>query len=97
VRYEQHIYICIYIYKVKLSPVTGRGDQHVFPVRYERRLHITEENYPRNGLWDIEEPTLSRQSAHRWQEGCQPYVSAAALLPRKIFFCFWYSFLLEPE
>jgi hypothetical protein len=25
------------------------------------------------GLWDIETPTFSRQSAHLWRWGCQPY------------------------
>jgi hypothetical protein len=29
------------------------------------------------GLWDVEAPTLSRQSAHRWRWGCQPYAQAA--------------------
>jgi hypothetical protein len=29
------------------------------------------------GLWDVEAPTFSRQSAHRWRWGCQPYVPAA--------------------
>jgi hypothetical protein len=30
-------------------------------------------NIPRPiGLWDVETPTFSRQSAHRWQWGCQP-------------------------
>jgi hypothetical protein len=29
------------------------------------------------GMWDIESPTLSRQSAHRWRLGCKPYASAA--------------------
>jgi hypothetical protein len=37
-------------------------------------------------LWDVEAPTFSRQSAHRWRWGCQPYASAAL-----------YSFLLEAE
>jgi hypothetical protein len=51
-------------------------------------------SYPRHrrwrpiGLWDVEDPTLSRQSALR---------ASNALLPRNIFFCFWYSFQLEAE
>jgi hypothetical protein len=28
-------------------------------------------------FWDVEVPTLSRQSAHRWRWGCQPYAPAA--------------------
>jgi hypothetical protein len=40
-------------------------------------------NYPCNrqwrpiGLWDIKTPTFSRQSTHRWRQGCQPLVPAA--------------------
>jgi hypothetical protein len=29
------------------------------------------------GLWDIEAPTFSRKSAHRWPWSCQPYAPAA--------------------
>jgi hypothetical protein len=29
------------------------------------------------GLWDVETPTLSRQSTHRWRWVCQPYAPAA--------------------
>jgi hypothetical protein len=45
--------------------------------------------YPRNRpwrpirLWDVNDHTLFKQSAHRWQQGCQPYVPAAALLRKK--------------
>jgi hypothetical protein len=46
------------------------------------------------GLWDAKDPTLSRQSAHRWRWGCQPYAPAALYSPETLF-CFWYSFLLE--
>jgi hypothetical protein len=28
------------------------------------------------GLWDVKDPTFSRQSAHRWRWGCQPYAPA---------------------
>jgi hypothetical protein len=44
-------------------------------------------------LWEVEAPTFSRQSAHRWRWGCQPY-APAALYPQKDS---WYSFLLEAE
>jgi hypothetical protein len=56
-------------------------------------------SYPRNRpwrpieLWDVEDPTLSRQSAHRWWQGCQ----CALYSPETWFLCFWYSFLLEAE
>jgi hypothetical protein len=33
------------------------------------------------GLWDVEAPTFSRQSAHRWRWGCQPYAPAALYPP----------------
>jgi hypothetical protein len=29
------------------------------------------------GLWDVEVATFSRQSAHKWRWGCQPYEPAA--------------------
>jgi hypothetical protein len=45
------------------------------------------------GLWDVEAPTFSRQSAHWWRWGCQPY-ALAALYPQQNS---WYSFLLEAE
>jgi hypothetical protein len=28
-------------------------------------------------LWDVEDPILCRQSAHKWRLGCQIYVPAA--------------------
>jgi hypothetical protein len=43
------------------------------------------------GLWDIEAPTFSRQSVHRWRWGYQPY-APAALYPQIVT---WYSFMLE--
>jgi hypothetical protein len=29
------------------------------------------------GLWDVDDPTFSRQSAHRWRWDCQPYAPSA--------------------
>jgi hypothetical protein len=42
-------------------------------------------NRPRRprGLWDVKAPTFSRQSAHRWQWGCQLY-APAALYPQEV-------------
>jgi hypothetical protein len=37
-------------------------------------------------LWDVKDPTLSRQSAHRWRYGCQHYSQAALSSPEKIIF-----------
>jgi hypothetical protein len=48
---------------------------------------------PTIGLRDVEAPTFSRQSAHRWRWGCQPY-APAYLYPQEDS---WYSFLLEAE
>jgi hypothetical protein len=49
-------------------------------------------------LWDVEDPTLSRQSAQEWRQGCQSCASAALDSPETLFFfCFWYSSLLEAE
>jgi hypothetical protein len=45
------------------------------------------------GLFDVENPTFSRQSAHRLRRGCQPY-ALAALYPQD---GSWYLFLLETE
>jgi hypothetical protein len=33
------------------------------------------------GLWEVEAPTLSWQSAHRWRQGCQSYASAIIYSP----------------
>jgi hypothetical protein len=33
------------------------------------------------GLWEVEAPTFSRQSAHRWRWGCQPYAPALLYSP----------------
>jgi hypothetical protein len=44
------------------------------------------------------DPTLSRQSAHRWWYVCQNYAPAALYSPETLLFlCFWYSFMLEAE
>jgi hypothetical protein len=44
-------------------------------------------------LWDVEAPTFSRHSAHRWRWGCQPYAPASFYPPEDS----WYSFLLATE
>jgi hypothetical protein len=45
------------------------------------------------GLWGVDAPTFSRQSAHRWRWGCQLYAPAALYHQEDS----WYSFLLEAE
>jgi hypothetical protein len=58
-------------------------------------------SYPHNrpwspiGLWDVKDPTLSRQCGHRRRKGCQPYAPAAPHSLETLFLCFWYSFLLD--
>jgi hypothetical protein len=52
-------------------------------------------------LCEVKAPTLLRQTANRWRQGCQPY-APAALYPQVSLFIFffkdsWYSFLLEAE
>jgi hypothetical protein len=52
------------------------------------------------GLREVKVPTLLRQTANRWRQGCQPYAPAAlypqvSLIP--YFKDSWYSFLLEAE
>jgi hypothetical protein len=52
---------------------------------------ILYESYPSNRLWrpirlwDIEDPTFSRQLAHVWQWGCQLY-ALITLYPPQIFY-----------
>jgi hypothetical protein len=55
--------------KVKLSLVKGKVKLSLY--RPWRPL----------GLREVEAPTFSRQSAHRWRQGCQPYAPAAFLPP----------------
>jgi hypothetical protein len=50
-------------------------------------------------LWDVEAPTFSRQSGHRWRWGCQPY-APAVLHPQEdswipAFLKFWYILLIS--
>jgi hypothetical protein len=49
------------------------------------------------GYWEFEALICSTQWVHSWRWGCQPYKPAALYCPGKLFFCFWYSFLLQAE
>jgi hypothetical protein len=40
---------------------------------------------------------MSGQSAHRWQQSCQPNAPAAIYSPETLFFRFWYSFMSEAD
>jgi hypothetical protein len=51
-------------------------------------------------LREVKAPTLLRQAANRWRQGCQPYAPAALYPQVSLLFFFkdsWYSFLLEAE
>jgi hypothetical protein len=74
-------------------------EQHVFLFSHGRAgsgrnvySRQRKSSYPRNrpwrpiGLWDVKDPTLSRQSAHRWRLGCQPHAPAALYSPETLFF-----------
>jgi hypothetical protein len=60
---------------------------------YAYKMHISkiQVSYNRNKpwrpieLWDVEDPTLSRQSAHRQRQGCQPYAPAELYSPETFF------------
>jgi hypothetical protein len=73
---------------VRNSNLTGHRQviQVVLYWRWQRRWDKVRESYPCNrlwrpkGLWDVEAPTFSRQSVHRWRLGCQPHVPADRLL-----------------
>jgi hypothetical protein len=41
------------------------------------------------GLWKVEAPTFSRQSAHRWRWSCQPYSPAALYLQEDSWYLGW--------
>jgi hypothetical protein len=50
------------------------------------------------GLREVKAPTLLRQTANRWRQGCQPDAAAANYPQVSSFFKnSWYSFLLEAE
>jgi hypothetical protein len=53
---------------------------HLLPYRMSHK-HIGNRPWRPIGLWDIKAPTFSRQSAHRWWWGCQPYVPVALYTP----------------
>jgi hypothetical protein len=46
---------------------------------------------------DVTDPTLSRQSAHRWLQGCQPYAPAALYSPRNIIIFLFLVFISVRE
>jgi hypothetical protein len=49
----------------------------------KRKRYSFKRSWRPTGLWDVEAPTSSRQSAHRWPWDCQPYTPAALYPPEK--------------
>jgi hypothetical protein len=49
-------------------------------------------------LREVKAPTLLRQAANRWRQGCQPY-APAALYPQVSFISkdSWYAFLINDD
>jgi hypothetical protein len=66
---------------------------NVISLNHITKLEVAESFFQRCQLWDVEASTLSRQSAHRWRWGCQPYAPAAFYQQESS----WYSLLLEAE
>jgi hypothetical protein len=102
--FEGTYYVCI-LGSCCVTCDLYRFKRNCFNLRGIYRKHIPEDSkkYSRNrpwrpiGLWDVKDPTLFRQSAHRWRQGCQPYAPAVLYSPETLCICFWYSFLLEAE
>jgi hypothetical protein len=47
-------------------------------------------------LREVEAPTFSRQSAHRWRQGCQPYAPAAFYPPGRFLILFSVRGSIDP-
>jgi hypothetical protein len=100
-RHMPTIYMKHFLWSVHRPPMTafsGRNMQKLCSITKNFVTFDEAKSYPRNkpwrpmGLWDVKDPILSRPSAHRWRQCCQPYAPASALLPRNIILCFWYYF-----
>jgi hypothetical protein len=64
----------------------------IYSVVKGKAIPVTSSGGPQ-GFWDVDAPTISRQSVHRWRWGCQPYAPATLCSQEDS----WYSFLLEAE
>jgi hypothetical protein len=70
---------------LRMDRVWQIDGETLLPIIY---VYIKKQRYPFNGpwrpirLWDVEAPTFSRQSAHRWRRVCQPYAPAGHLIPQ---------------
>jgi hypothetical protein len=73
---------CYCIYVVSLATLLV----YIYIYIYLKRSYPHNRPWRPIGLWDVKDPTLSRQSAHRWLWSCQPYAPAALYSPRNITF-----------
>jgi hypothetical protein len=58
-----------------------RSNANVINKMYNLLKHDGNRQWRPIGLWDVETPTFSRQSANSWRWGCQPYAPAARYPP----------------
>jgi hypothetical protein len=54
---------------------------HIRVVKSVHHGHPCNRPWTPTGLWDVETPTFSKQSARRWRWGCQPYAPVALYPP----------------
>jgi hypothetical protein len=84
------------VYAFKFSSYQ-QHTKFILHIRYSSKRFLTRHiinkfSYPCNrpwrpwGLWDVEDPTLTRQSAHRWWYGCEPYARAVLYSPETLLF-----------
>jgi hypothetical protein len=52
-------------------------EQFVRPISSDVNLYACSRPWRPIGLWDVDVPTFSTQSAHRWRWDCHPYAPAA--------------------
>jgi hypothetical protein len=98
-KYNPYLRFCLLLLNIMFNVLNGRP--------YKRKVrrtkldllydHYKHKAIPGTGHGDVEDPTLSRQSAHRWQWGCQLHTPAVLFSPETFSSCFWYSFLLEAK
>jgi hypothetical protein len=91
---------CLYNRLTVNCEILGTSSSTYSPVRTSQEAHsVSIKSCPRNrplrpiGLWYVEDPTLSRQSAHRWR-WYQNYAQAMPSSPQ-VLLRFCYLFMLE--
>jgi hypothetical protein len=91
-----HVFCMHHIYNPGQGPDLGPLNRVIVALLYDalkRQSWLCNRLWRPIGLWDIEAPTFSGQSAHRWQSDCRPHAPAALYTWED----FWYSFLLEAK